>query len=118
MIAVTQPHKVAATSLIARVAKEQQTTIHVHIGYSVCFNEVSLSNTCIKYVMDSMPMCELLGDPLLSCYSIVIINEVHKCTLRTGLLIANLRMIQHAHNSANTNSSTGRCSLLVSILTL
>ena len=83
-----------------------------------CFDEASSSDTRIKYVMDSMPVCELLSDPLLSCYGIVIINEVHECTLRTGLFIANLRTIQHAHNSANTNSSTGRCSLLVSILTL
>ena len=101
MIAVTQPRKVAATSLAARVAKEQQTAVGARVGYSVRFDEASSSDTRIKYVTDGMLVRELLGDPLLSRYNIVVVVEAHERTLCTDLLIANLKTIQRARKSAD-----------------
>ena len=101
MIAVTQPRKVAATSLAARVAKEQQTAFGARAGYSVRFVEASSSDTRIKYVTDGMLVRELLGDPLLSRYDIVVVDEAHERTLRTDLLIANLKTIQRARKNAD-----------------
>ena len=99
MIAVTQPRKVAATSLASRVAKEQQTSVGGRVGYSVRFDEASSSETRIKYVTDGMLVRELLSDPLLSRYSVVVVDEAHERTLRTDLLIANLKTIQAARKS-------------------
>ena len=101
MIAVTQPRKVAATSLAARVAKEQQTAVGAHVGYSVRFNKASSSDTGIKYITDGMLVRELLCDPLLSHYDIVVVVEAHERTLCTDLLITNLKMIQRACNSVD-----------------
>ncbi|KAI0714086.1 P-loop containing nucleoside triphosphate hydrolase protein [Cerioporus squamosus] len=100
MIAVTQPRRVAATSLASRVATEQQTSVGSLVGYSVRFDEVSSSDTKIKYLTDGMIVRELLGDPLLSRYSVVIVDEAHERTLRTDLLIANLKTILQTRNGS------------------
>ena len=99
MIAVTQPRKVAATSLAARVAQEQNVSVGDLVGYSVRFDEACSQTTRIKYVTDGMLIRELLSDPLLSRYSVIVIDEAHERTLRTDLLLANLKTIQQTRNS-------------------
>ena len=93
-IAVTQPRRVAATSLASRVALEQNgSSVGKLVGYSVRFDEKYSSETRIKYMTDGMIVQELLSDPLLSRYSVVIVDEAHERTLRTDLLLANLKTI-------------------------
>ncbi|KAF7767927.1 hypothetical protein Agabi119p4_7170 [Agaricus bisporus var. burnettii] len=99
MIAVTQPRRVAATSLADRVSKEQGASVGDIVGYSVRFDEKYTSGTRIKYMTDGMIVRELMSDPLLSKYSVVIVDEAHERTLRTDLLIANLKTIQKKRNS-------------------
>lgn len=99
MIAVTQPRKVAATSLATRVATEQNTSVGGLVGYSVRFDEASSEDTLIKYVTDGMLVRELLGDTLLSRYSVLIVDEAHERTLRTDLLLTNLKSIQKTRNA-------------------
>ena len=108
MIAVTQPRRVAATSLASRVATEQSSSVGGLVGYSVRFNEASSSQTRIKYLTDGMIVRELLGDPLLSKYSVVIVDEAHERTLRTDLLIANLKTILQARNSPPAAKGKGK----------
>jgi ATP-dependent RNA helicase DHX33 len=103
MIAVTQPRKVAATSLAARVSSEQNTNVGGLVGYAVRFDEKSTPETKIKYLTDGMLVRELLSDPLLSKYSVVIVDEAHERTLRTDLLIANLKQIQKERNSSGSD---------------
>jgi len=99
MVAVTQPRKVAATSLAARVAAEKNVPVGSLVGYSVRFDELSSEQTRIKYVTDGMLVRELLGDPLLSRYSVIVVDEAHERTLRTDLLITNLKTIQKTRNA-------------------
>ncbi|KAG7088065.1 hypothetical protein E1B28_012097 [Marasmius oreades] len=98
MIAVTQPRRVAATSLSARVATEQNSSLGSVVGYAVRFDERSSPATRIKYLTDGMIFRELMSDPLLSKYSIIIVDEAHERSLRTDLLIANLKTIQQQRN--------------------
>ncbi|TFK39056.1 P-loop containing nucleoside triphosphate hydrolase protein [Crucibulum laeve] len=106
-IAVTQPRKVAATSLATRVSTEQQTPLGSTVGYSVRFDERSSSSTRIKYMTDGMIVRELLSDPLLNKYSVVIVDEAHERTLRTDLLIANLKTIQKQRNRPRDEKGKG-----------
>lgn len=101
MIAVTQPRRVAATSLAARVAAEQNVTVGGLVGYSVRFDEACQAQTKIKYVSDGMLVRELLSDPILSRYSVIILDEAHERTLRTDFLIANLKTIQAKRNEVD-----------------
>ena len=98
VIAVTQPRKVAATSLAHRVATEQNGSVGDLVGYAVRFDEKSSHKTRIKYLTDGMIVRELMSDPLLAKYSVVIVDEAHERTLRTDLLVANLKTIQKQRN--------------------
>jgi HrpA-like RNA helicase len=107
MIAVTQPRKVAATSLAQRVAAEQNGPLGKVVGYAVRFDEKSSPQTRIKYMTDGMIMRELMSDPLLSRYSVVIVDEAHERTLRTDLLIANLKRLQKHRNGSSDAKGKG-----------
>jgi len=108
MVAVTQPRKVAATSLAYRVAAEQNGSVGDLVGYAVRFDEKSSYKTQIKYLTDGMIVRELMSDPLLSKYSVVIVDEAHERTLRTDLLIASLKTIQKQRNANGDASPKGK----------
>src|ERR1700679_2765079 len=101
MIAVTQPRKVAATSLATRVAAEQNVSVGGLVGYTVRFDDKSSVETRIKYVTDGMLVRELLSDALVLRYSVIVVDEAHERTLRTDILIANLKTIQMKRNAAD-----------------
>ncbi|RDB16014.1 putative ATP-dependent RNA helicase prh1 [Hypsizygus marmoreus] len=110
MIAVTQPRRVAATSLAARVAAEKnEPSVGRLVGYAVRFDERAGAQTRIKYMTDGMIVRELLSDPLLSRYSVVVVDEAHERTLRTDLLLTNLKTIQRTRNGAGKDEAgTGK----------
>lgn len=99
VIAVTQPRRVAATSLATRVASEKGAPLGRLVGYSVRFDECAGEETRIKYMTDGMIVREMMSDPLLSAYSVVVVDEAHERTLRTDLLVANLKRIQRERSA-------------------
>ncbi|CAH7687057.1 P-loop containing nucleoside triphosphate hydrolase protein [Phakopsora pachyrhizi] len=93
-VVVTQPRRVAATSLAARVSEEVGCRLGTTVGYSVRFDDCSGKKTRLKYVTDGTLLQELLSDKLLSNYEIVIIDEAHERSLRTDMLMGFLKGIQ------------------------
>ncbi|KAF7365474.1 hypothetical protein MVEN_00420400 [Mycena venus] len=108
IIGITQPRKVAATSLAARVSVEQGTPVGGRVGYAVRFDERAGPDTRIKYMTDGMLTRELLGDPLLSRYSVIVVDEAHERTLRTDLLLANLKRILRERNGDANGKGKGK----------
>lgn len=102
---MTQPRRVAATSIASRVAEEQGTPLGSRVGYAVRFNERYGLSTKIKYLTDGMLFRELLADPLLSRYNVIIIDEAHERTLNTDVLLANLKNIQTKRKAGMLGSS-------------
>ncbi|KAJ3069040.1 putative ATP-dependent RNA helicase dhr2, partial [Rhizoclosmatium hyalinum] len=94
MIAITQPRRVAASSIARRVAQEVGVQLGNEVGYSVRFDDKTSHNTKIKYMTDGMLLRELLGDKLLSKYSVIILDEAHERTLRTDVLFGMVKGIQ------------------------
>jgi HrpA-like RNA helicase len=80
---------------------ERNIVLGTLVGYAVRFDEVSSPQTRIKYLTDGMIIRELLSDPLLSRYKVVIVDEAHERTLRTDLLLSNLKNIQRRRNKVN-----------------
>ncbi|KDQ06599.1 hypothetical protein BOTBODRAFT_49315 [Botryobasidium botryosum FD-172 SS1] len=107
MIAVTQPRRIAATSLAARVSAEQRAPLGTLVGYSVRFDEKASENTKVKYMTDGMIVRELLNDPLLERYSVIVVDEAHERTLRTDMLLASLKSIQKRRNTKGRAKQTG-----------
>ncbi|KAJ1726199.1 ATP-dependent RNA helicase [Coemansia biformis] len=93
-IAVTQPRRVAATSVAKRVAEEVGTSLGARVGYTIRFDDCSSDKTQLRFCTDGLLLREILSDPLLRRYSVVILDEAHERTLRTDILLGMLRDIQ------------------------
>ncbi|KNH01765.1 P-loop containing nucleoside triphosphate hydrolase protein [Perkinsela sp. CCAP 1560/4] len=90
-IVCTQPRRVAAISLAARVATECGTALGGTVGYKVRFDEKISQRTEIVYMTDGMLLREYAGDPMLSSISAVIIDEAHERGIHTDVLLGLLR---------------------------
>ncbi|OBT56145.1 ATP-dependent RNA helicase DDX35 [Pseudogymnoascus sp. 24MN13] len=92
-IAITQPRRVAATTVATRVAEEFGCTLGQEVGYSIRFEDVTSAATKIKFLTDGLLLREALVDPLLSRYSVVMVDEAHERSLSTDVLLGVLRKI-------------------------
>ncbi|KAH9888238.1 P-loop containing nucleoside triphosphate hydrolase protein [Xylariomycetidae sp. FL2044] len=97
MIAITQPRRVAATTLAARVAREMGTPLGASregaVGYSVRFDHHIPKGTKIKFLTEGMLLQELLRDPNLRQYSAVIVDEIHERSVDVDLIAGFLKQI-------------------------
>ncbi|WVW83262.1 hypothetical protein I302_105281 [Kwoniella bestiolae CBS 10118] len=94
VVACTQPRRVAATSVATRVAEEVGSVLGDEVGYSIRFEDLSSSTrTRIKYLTDGMLFRETMLDPLLSKYSVIMIDEAHERGAYTDLLLGLLKKI-------------------------
>lgn len=85
-IACTQPRRVAAMSVAERVANECDVRLGDEIGFSIRFENCTSSKTLLRYMTDGMLLREATIDPLLSKYSVIILDEAHERTLSTDIL--------------------------------
>ena len=93
-IAITQPRRVAATSVAARVADEMRCKVGDEVGYSIRFEDVTSAKTKIKFLTDGMLLREALVDPLLSRYSVIMVDEAHERSLGSDVLLGLLKKIK------------------------
>ncbi|KAM7193526.1 P-loop containing nucleoside triphosphate hydrolase protein [Rhypophila sp. PSN 637] len=109
MIAITQPRRVAATTLAHRVSCEAGTPLKADkgskpgndqssysrglVGYSVRFDHRVPKGTKIKYLTEGMLLQELLRDPHLRQYSAVLVDEIHERSTDVDLLCGFLKQI-------------------------
>ena len=93
VIGCTQPRRVAAMSVAARVSKEMEVTLGREVGYSIRFEDCTSRDTVIKYMTDGMLLREFLGEPDLASYSIMMIDEAHERTLHTDVLFGLIKDI-------------------------
>lgn len=93
MCVCTQPRRVAAMSVARRVADEMDVTIGEEVGYSIRFEEATGPKTFMKYSTDGMLLREAMTDPLLSRYSVIVIDEAHERTLATDVLFGLLKEV-------------------------
>ena len=93
MCVCTQPRRVAAMSVARRVADEMDVTIGEEVGYSIRFEEATGPKTFMKYSTDGMLLREAMTDPLLSRYSVIVIDDAHERTLATDVLFGLLKEV-------------------------
>lgn len=90
-VTCTQPRRVAAMSVAARVADEMDVTLGEEVGYSIRFESCTSAKTLLKYLTDGMLLREAMNDSKLSQYGVIILDEVHERTLSTDILMGVLK---------------------------
>ncbi|KAM7208670.1 P-loop containing nucleoside triphosphate hydrolase protein [Naviculisporaceae sp. PSN 640] len=94
IIGVTQPRRVAATTVAIRVAEEAGCEVGKEVGYSIRFEDVTSPVTRIKFLTDGLLIREALVDPLLTRYSVIMIDEAHERSISSDILLGLLKKIR------------------------
>ncbi|XP_037771510.1 probable ATP-dependent RNA helicase DHX35 isoform X3 [Chelonia mydas] len=95
VVGVTQPRRVAAVSVAGRVAEERGAVLGHEVGYCIRFDDCTDPQaTRIKFLTDGMLVREMMADPLLTRYSVLMLDEAHERTLYTDIAIGLLKKIQ------------------------
>ena len=90
-IGCTQPRRVAALSISRRIAEELNVNWGREVGCTIRFDDRSSSQTYIKLMTDGILLAETQGDPLLSEYNCLIIDEAHERSLNIDFLLGYLK---------------------------
>ncbi len=96
-IACTQPRRVAAISVAARVAFEMGCDLGQEVGYSIRFEDRTSEATVIRFMTDGMLLKQLAQDPALRQFSVIIVDEAHERSLHTDLLLTLLKDLTKAN---------------------
>src|SRR4051812_38368293 len=90
-IGCTQPRRVAALSISRRIAEELNVAWSREVGCKIRFDDRSSAQTYIKLMTDGILLAETQGDPDLSEYNAIIIDEAHERGLNIDFLLGHLK---------------------------
>ncbi len=93
MIALTQPRRVAAVAMAARIRAECQAGEGV-VCHSVRFDDRCGADTVIRVMTDGLLLAEAARDPEFTRYDAVVVDEAHERSLNIDLLIGLLRLLR------------------------
>ncbi|WCJ27142.1 RNA helicase family protein [Euphorbia peplus] len=95
LIACTQPRRLAVQAVASRVAEEMGVKLGEEVGYTIRFEDLTNSGvTMIKFLTDGVLLREMMDDPLLTKYSVIMVDEAHERSISTDILLGLLKKIQ------------------------
>lgn len=93
LIGHTQPRRIAARTVAARIAQELHTPLGALVGYKVRFQDKLGAQALVKVMTDGILLAETQSDPLLSSYDTLIIDEAHERSLNIDFLLGYLHRL-------------------------
>ena len=93
IIGHTQPRRIAARTVAARIAEELQTPLGQLVGYKLRFQDRSRPEGLIKLMTDGILLAETQGDRMLRAYDTIIIDEAHERSLNIDFLLGYLKWL-------------------------
>jgi ATP-dependent helicase HrpA len=93
MIAHTQPRRLAARALAARISEELAQPVGRSVGFKVRFADQVSDATRLVLMTDGLLLAELASDPTLSRYDTLIVDEAHERSLNVDLLLGVLKRL-------------------------
>ncbi len=91
MIGHTQPRRLAARTVAARIAEELESQVGGYIGYKVRFNDQVSDKSQVKLMTDGILLAEIQNDRYLNQYDTIIIDEAHERSLNIDFIMGYLR---------------------------
>ena len=92
-IAHTQPRRLAARTVAARIADELDVSLGEEVGYAVRFSDRTSANTVVKVMTDGLMLAEIQRDKRLRRYRCVIVDEAHERSLNVDFLLGYLKRL-------------------------
>ncbi|KQY59330.1 ATP-dependent RNA helicase HrpA [Aeromicrobium sp. Root495] len=92
-IAHTQPRRIAARSVAARIAQECSVELGTEVGYAVRFDEKRGKDTAVALVTDGLLLAEINHDRDLRRYDTIIVDEAHERSLAIDFLLGYLKRL-------------------------
>jgi ATP-dependent helicase HrpA len=89
----TQPRRIAARSVAARIAEELKVELGTVVGYKVRFTDKVGPRTAVKLMTDGILLAETQGDPDLRAYDTLILDEAHERSLNIDFLLGYLKRL-------------------------
>lgn len=93
LIGHTQPRRIAARSVAARIAEELDTPLGQAVGYKVRFGDRTGPETYVKLMTDGILLAETPKDRYFRQYEALIIDEAHERSLNIDFLLGYLRQV-------------------------
>ena len=93
LIGHTQPRRIAARSVAARIAAELGTLVGGQVGYKVRFSDRTGPDAAIKLMTDGILLAETQSDRQLDQYEVIILDEAHERSLNIDFLLGYLKRL-------------------------
>src|SRR2546425_8458741 len=93
-----QPRRVAARALTRRIAQERGWRVGEEIGWQIRFERRFSNRTGLLVATEGILTARLQSDPLLSDFSVVVLDEFHERSIHADLAIALARQAALARN--------------------
>lgn len=93
LIGHTQPRRIAARSVAARIADELGEQVGQRIGYQVRFTDNTSEQSRVKVMTDGILLAEVQRDRFLDRYDTLIIDEAHERSLNIDFLLGYLKQL-------------------------
>lgn len=93
LIGHTQPRRLAARSVAARIAEELGTPLGEQVGFKIRFTDTTKPHSYIKLMTDGILLAETQGDRFLEAYDTIIVDEAHERSLNIDFLLGYIRRL-------------------------
>jgi len=93
LIGHTQPRRIAARTVAARLAEELGVALGAQVGFKVRLAEAGSDDSLIRVMTDGILLAEIHGDPMLRRYDTLILDEAHERSLNIDFLLGFLKRL-------------------------
>ncbi len=93
LVGCTQPRRIAARSLAARLARELPGTPKGFVGHKIRFQDATRPDTVLKVMTDGVLLAETHSDRELRAYDTLIVDEAHERSLNIDFLLGYLKRL-------------------------
>jgi ATP-dependent helicase HrpA len=94
-ITLTQPRRIAARAVAARIAEELGVRLGGAVGWKVRFDDRTDPTSVVRVVTDGVLLAEVERDPMFLRSDTIIVDEAHERSLNIDFLLGYLKRLLH-----------------------